>query len=173
MKKHLGFALAAILFACCLGLPACGGSSGGSPASSDAADTSASENGSASAAGDSESASADSSAESAGDSASSAAASDVSPELEKAAENLVALADEQAALVEKAKAEGGFEAVEAEWNELKPRVDEATAALKPWAEKYADGSLSDADKSYYMKVVVPAASKSAGAGLELLDLIEY
>lgn len=42
-----------------------------------------------------------------------------------------------------------------------------------WAQKYADGSLSDADKSYYMKVVVPTASKSASAGLELLDLIEY
>ena len=59
-----------------------------------------------------------------------------------------------------------------EWDELSKKVDEVTATLKPWAEKYTNGELSDADKSYYMKVVVPAASKSANAGLELLDLVE-
>lgn len=85
---------------------------------------------------------------------------------------MVTVADEEAALVEKGKAEG-YKAIEAEWNELSKQVNEATAALTPWAQKYADGELSDADKSYYMQVVVPAASKSASAGLALLDLIEY
>ena len=96
----------------------------------------------------------------------------MSPELKEAAEKLVAVADEEVALVEKAKAAGNFDAVKAEWDELSKKVDEVTATLKPWAEKYTNGELSDADKSYYMKVVVPAASKSANAGLELLDLVE-
>lgn len=82
------------------------------------------------------------------------------------------LADEQAALVEKAKQAGSYDAVESEWEALSKQVSEATGEIKPWAEKYSDGSLSDADKAYYMKVIVPAASKSASAGLDMLDLIK-
>ena len=85
---------------------------------------------------------------------------------------MVAVADEEVAFAEKAKAAGDFNAVKAEWDELSKKVSEATSALAPWAQKYADGSLSDADKAYYMQVVVPAASKSAKAGLEVLDLIK-
>ena len=82
------------------------------------------------------------------------------------------MADEEVAFVEKAKAAGDFNAVKAEWDELSKKMSEATSALAPWAQKYGNGELSDADKAYYMKVVVPAASKSASAGLEVLDLIK-
>jgi len=84
----------------------------------------------------------------------------------------VAVADEEAAFAKKAKEAGDFDAVKAEWDELSKRVNAATSALAPWAQKYADGELSDAEKAYYMKIVVPAASKSASAGLEILDLIQ-
>jgi hypothetical protein len=80
------------------------------------------------------------------------------------------LADEEAALVEKAKDEG-YKAVEAEWNELNNQAGELTSALKPWAEKIADGSISSADKSYYMKTVMPAASKVADVSLDMIDLM--
>ena len=83
-----------------------------------------------------------------------------------------ALADEQTALVEKAKEAGSYDAVEAEWEALNKQVTEATNELQPWAQKLADGELSDADKAYYMKVVTPAARKSARAGLDMLDLIK-
>jgi len=96
----------------------------------------------------------------------------VSPELKEAGEKLVAVAEEQAALVEKAKEAGGYDAVKAEWDEVSKKVSEVTAILGPWGEKYGKGELSSADKSYYMKVVVPAASKSADAGLKMLDLIK-
>lgn len=173
---------AAVLCAGCLGLAACGGSSGSSSAASSpesasasASAASASESASTSAASASTasaSAAANSTVSASAAAASSETASEVTPELKEAAENLVALADEEVALVEKAKA-SSFDAVEEEWNDLSSRLDEATAALKPWAQKYSSGELSDADKSYYMKVAVPAASKSASAGLELLNLIEY
>ncbi len=74
--------------------------------------------------------------------------------------------------MEKAKEAGSYDAYEAEWNELSAKINDATAALQPWADKFADGSISQADKAYYMKVVVPAASKSAQAGLDMLDLIK-
>ena len=171
MKKCIAMLAAGLLCACCLGLAACGGSGSVSAASGSAsAGSSSSSVGSASA--DSSTASASTSSVSAASSVASASADDVSLRLKEAAERLVALADEEAALVEKAKAAESFDAVKAEWEELSKKVDEVTDALKPWAQKYADGTLSDADKSYYMKVVVPAASKSANAGLELLDLIK-
>lgn len=96
----------------------------------------------------------------------------MNPELKAAGDAFVAVADEEVAFVEKAKAAGDFNAVKAEWDELSKKVSEATSALTPWAQKYADGGLTDADKAYYMQVIVPAASKSASAGLEMLDLIK-
>lgn len=177
MKKYLAMMVAGLLCACCMGLAACGGSASSSAASGSAS-TSAASSPSASAASVStassataSSATASSSSQASATASSAAAATDVSPELKQAAENLAALADEQVALVEKAKAEGGYDAVKAEWDELNTQVNAATEALQPFANKYADGSLSDADKAYYMKVVVPAASKSASAGLDMLDLI--
>ena len=56
---------------------------------------------------------------------------------------------------------------------MSKQIDEATNTLKSWARKYADGALSDANKAYYNKVVMPAASKSASAGLAIVDFIEY
>jgi hypothetical protein len=96
----------------------------------------------------------------------------VSAELKAAGEKLVAVADKQAAIVEKAKEAGSYDAVKAEWDEVSKEVSDVTAALRPWGEKYGSGELSDADKAYYMKVVVPAASKSASAGLDMLELIK-
>ena len=96
----------------------------------------------------------------------------MNPELKAAGDAFVAVADEEVAFVEKAKAAGDFNAVKAEWDELSKKVSEATSALTPWAQKYADGGLTDADKAYYMQVIVPAASKSASAGLEMLELIK-
>ena len=83
----------------------------------------------------------------------------------------MAAADEAAAVVEKAKA-NGYDAVEAEWDAVQTKLNEATAAVKPFADKFQDNSISDADRAYYMKVVVPAASKSAQAGLDILDLMK-
>ena len=37
-------------------------------------------------------------------------------------------------------------------------------------EKYGKGELSDADKSYYIMVAVPAASKSVGVGVGFVVL---
>lgn len=82
------------------------------------------------------------------------------------------LAEEQEALVKKAASEGGYDAVKTQWDEVSRQISEVTGALKPWGDKYAGGSLSDADKAYYMKTVVPAASKSASAGLDMLDYIK-
>lgn len=172
MKKYLAMMVAGLLCACCMGLAACGGSASSSAASGSASASAASSpSASAASVSTASSATASSSSQASATASSAAAATDVSPELKQAAENLVALADEQVALVEKAKAEGGYDAVEAEWDELNTQVSAATEALQPFANKYADGSLSDADKAYYMKVVVPAASKSASAGLDMLDLI--
>ena len=172
MKKYLAMLAAGLLCACCVGLAACGGSSS-SAASSSAA--SGSESASASAASESASsasASASAASANASASASSAASSEVSPELKEAAEKLVASADEQAAVVEKAKAAGSYKEFEDEWNAASAKASEATAALKPWVKQFEDGSISDADRAYYMKVVVPAASKSAQAGLDMLDLMQ-
>lgn len=164
MKKSLAMLVAAMLCACCLGLAACGGSS-----SSSADSGSASASASASAASASDAAS---SASASASGASSAAADGVSPELKEAGDKLAALADSQTALVDKAKAAGSYDAVEAEWEELSKQVSEVTSALQPWAQKLSEGALSDADKAYYMRVVGSAASKSASAGLDMLELIK-
>ena len=181
MKKYLAMLVAGLLCACCLGLAACGGSSSSSAASGSASTSASAASASTSAASASTSAAstsasassaAASTASASASAASSAAADEVNPELKAAAEALVAVADEEAAFAKKAKEAGDFNAVKAEWDELSKRVNAATSALAPWAQKYANGELSDAEKAYYMKVVVPAASKSASAGLEVLDLIQ-
>ena len=183
MKKYLAMLVAGLLCACCLGLAACGGSSSSSAASGSASTSASASAASASTSAASASTSAASTSASASSAAastasvsasaaSSAAADEVNPELKAAAEALVAVADEEAAFAKKAKEAGDFNAVKAEWDELSKRVNAATSALTPWAQKYANGELSDAEKAYYMKVVVPAASKSASAGLEILDLIQ-
>ena len=164
MSKRSIIVLAALLSAAALALAACSGSSSSSAASGS---TSASSATSASAA-----AAASSAASASASAASSAAASDVSPELKEAGDKMVKLAEEQEALVKKAASEGGYDAVRAEWDEISKQISEVTSALKPWGDKYAGGSLSDADKSYYMRVVVPAASRSASAGLDMLDYIK-
>ena len=169
MKKYLALLVAGMLCACCLGLAACGGSSGSSAASLAASGSDSAASESASAASESASAA---SASAASANASSATSDQVDPGLKEAAEKLVAVADEQAAIAEKAKAAGSYEQFETEWKAAEDKSREATAALKPWVDKFQDGTISDADKAYYMKVVVPAASKSAQAGLDMLDLIE-
>ena len=80
-------------------------------------------------------------------SASSAASSEVSPELKEAAEKLAASADEQAAVVQKAKAAGSYKEFEDEWSAASAKASEATAALKPWVKQFEDGSISDADRA--------------------------
>lgn len=85
----------------------------------------------------------------------------------------MAVCDKLVAVVDKAKEAGSYNAVEDEWKAVSAELDALNGEAQAWAKKYSDGELSTADKAYYNKVLLPAASKSASAGLELLDLIEY
>lgn len=179
MKKYLAMVVAALLCACCLGLAACGGSSSSSAASASAASGSASasaasESASASAASASaasESASAEASS-AASESASAAASEEVNPELKAFAEEYMAACDELIAVVDKAKEAGSYDAVEAEWKAVSDKLDALNGEAQQWAAKYNSGELTAADKAYYNKVLLPAASKAASAGLEMIDLIK-
>ena len=185
MKKYLAMIVAGMLFACCLGLAACGSSSSSASASASSASESASsasaESSSASAESSSAStevsesaaasAAASASAASAEASAASADASDVSPEFKEFCDRYTAACDELEAVVNKAKEAGSYEAVEQEWNAASALIGQLGDEAADWAKKYSNGDLSQADKDYYDKVLVPIALKSANTASEMLDLI--
>ena len=192
MKKYLAMIVAGMLFACCLGLAACGSSSSSASASASSASESASsasaesssasaesssasaevsESAAASAAASASAASAEASAASAEASAASADASDVSPEFKEFCARYTAACDELEAVVNKAKEAGSYEAVEQEWNAASALIGQLGDEAADWAKKYSNGDLSQADKDYYDKVLVPIALKSANTASEMLDLI--
>ena len=185
MKKYLAMIVAGMLFACCLGLAACGSSSSSASASASSASESASsasaESSSASAESSSASAevsesaaasaAASASAASAEASAASADASDVSPEFKEFCDRYTAACDELEAVVNKAKEAGSYEAVEQEWNAASALIGQLGDEAADWAKKYSNGDLSQADKDYYDKVLVPIALKSASTASDMLDLI--
>ena len=149
MKRGIVLLVMAMTCVCCLGLAACGGSASSSAASSASASSSSSKA-----------------------SVSSAASDEVSPELKAFVEEYVGVCDKLVAVVDKAKEAGSYNAVEDEWKAVSDELNGLNDEAQQWAKKYNDGELSDADKSYYNKKLVPAATKSASAGLEMLDLIE-
>lgn len=171
MKKGILLVTMGLICACCLALAACAGSGSSSAASSSASASSASATSSASAA--SASATSESaSASTANASASAAASEDVTPELKAFVDEYVAVCDELVAVVDKAKEAGSYDAVDADWKAVSAKLDALNGEAQEWGAKYTSGELSDADMAYYNEVMLPAASKSASAGLEMLDLIE-
>lgn len=84
----------------------------------------------------------------------------------------VAVCDELVAVVDKAKEAGSYDAVADDWKAVSAKLDALSGEAQEWSAKYNGGEMSEADKAYYHEVMLPAASKSASAGLEMLDLIE-
>ena len=156
MKKQFTLLVAAMLCACCLGLAACGGSGGSASASSSAPD----------------SASSSASTASSEASASASASAEAKTEFQVFADEYCGVCDEVIAVAEKAKEAGSFDAVEAEWNAAKGKLDALTETQMEWVNKYSNGELSDIDKEYYDKVLLPKAMKAASAAASMLELIQ-
>jgi len=79
--------------------------------------------------------------------------------------------DELVAVVDKAK-EVGYAAVEDDWKAVSDKLDAISAEAQTWATKYSNGELSAAEKAYYNRVLLPAASKSLDAATDMLNLIQ-
>ena len=80
--------------------------------------------------------------------------------------------DKVVEVAEKAKAANSYEAVEDEWKAVSEELDALSGEAATWSTKYANGELTDADKKYYNKVLLPAGSKALSAASDMLDLIQ-
>ena len=95
----------------------------------------------------------------------------MSPEFKKFADDYVAVCDELVAVVDKAEAANSYAAVEDEWKSISDKLDKLSSEERKYAEIDSNGEHSDADKAYYNKVLLPAATKSANAASRMLKLI--
>lgn len=160
MNRKITVIVVALACACCLGLAACGNNSA---ASSSAASSSAA----TSSAAKSTSASTSSSA-----SSSAVTAADVTPEFKEYADRYIAVCDDVIAVAEKGQAAGSYDAVKDEWEAVSDKLGAFTDEQLVWAQKYNDGTLSEADRAYYDQVLVPKATKAVKAASSMLDLVK-
>ncbi len=159
MNKKILVMVISLACACCLGLAACGAGGSSSSASSAASSTASSK-----------ASSTTSSASSSSASASTAAALD--PAFKDYADRYMAVCDEVIAVANKAQEAGSYDAVKDEWEAVSDKLGSFTDEQLVWAQKYNDGTLTQAEKDYYDQVLIPKASKAVNAASSMLDLIK-
>lgn len=84
----------------------------------------------------------------------------------------MAVCDEVIAVANKAQEAGSYDAVKDEWEAVSNKLGSFTDEQLVWAQKYNDGTLTQAEKDYYDQVLIPKASKAVNAASSMLDLIK-